>query len=296
MRKTPEFEACLAELIRLPSVSSIATEYDQSNRGIIDALANYLEALSFDCEIMTISQAPEKCNLIARRGAGDGGLVLSGHTDTVPYDEEWWDTDPFTLTKKNENYYGLGTADMKSFFPIIFEALERLSDFKFEQPLVVIATADEESTMAGARALENKLLAPYCLIGEPTGLIPRHIHKGIIIETIYLEGKAGHSSVPASGKSALEGMNDVINALTDWRTELQNEYRNPDFDCPVPTLNFGRIQGGDSANRICAKCELSIDLRMLPGMDLKEMQDKLYETVRRAVFKVWFKLAVFIPI
>lgn len=283
MRKTPEFEACLAELIRLPSVSSIAAEYDQSNRAVIDVLAGYLDALNFDCEIMTLNAAPEKCNLIARRGAGNGGLVLSGHTDTVPCNAERWNTDPFELTGKDGNYYGLGTADMKSFFPIIFEALERLSDFKFEQPLVVVATADEESTMAGARALENKPLAPYCLIGEPTGLIPVHRHKGIIVETIRLDGKAGHSSAPDLGNNALEGMNAVINALTDWRTELQNERENPDFDGHVPTLNFGRIQGGDSANRICAWCELSIDFRLLPGMDLKVMKDKIHTVVRRAV-------------
>ncbi len=77
MRKTPEFEECFAELIRLPSVSSIDPEHNQSNRGVIDALANWLEALGFACEIMPVSDKPEKCNLIASRGEGEGGLVLS---------------------------------------------------------------------------------------------------------------------------------------------------------------------------------------------------------------------------
>ncbi len=285
MRKTPEFEDCFAELIRLPSVSSIDPKHDQSNRAVVDTLANHLEALGFDCDVTIINDNPEKCNLVARRGKGSDGLVLSGHTDTVPYDEKGWDTDPFQLTKRNGNYYGLGTADMKCFFPIVFEALERLSGVEFDHPLTVVATADEESTMSGACAIHNagKSLGRYCIIGEPTGLVPRYTHKGIIIETIYVQGQSGHSSDPSLGNSALEGMNDVINALRVWRNDLQASNINEDFNIPVPTLNLGRIQGGDSPNRICANCELSIDLRMLPGMDLNALKQELRQVVEDAI-------------
>ena len=107
MRKTPEFEDCFAELIRIPSVSSIDPAHDQSNRGVIDALANNLELLGFSIEIMPLIDSPGKFNLIARRGAGqadeNNGLVLSGHTDTVPYDRSGWHTDPFQLTRLNGN-------------------------------------------------------------------------------------------------------------------------------------------------------------------------------------------------
>ncbi len=287
MRKTPEFEDCFSELIRIPSVSSIDPEHDQSNRGIVDALANCLESLGFTCEIMPISDKPEKCNLVARRGQfeGKGGLVLSGHTDTVPYDANGWKTDPFTLTRKKDCYYGLGTADMKSFFPIIFETLERLSDINFKQPIVVVATADEESTMSGVRAIQadGRSLGRYCLIGEPTGLKPIHMHKGIIVEIINIQGRSGHSSNPKLGNSALEGMNTVINSLIQWRDELQTNNKNSNFAIPIPTMNFGRIYGGDSPNRICANCELSMDIRMLPGMDLEETQSSLRNIVKEAL-------------
>ena len=224
MRKTPEFEDCFAELINLPSVSSIDQRHDQSNRGVIDALANWLDVLGFVCKIMPVSEQPEKCNLIAHRpgqveSMGGAGLVLSGHTDTVPYDANSWNTDPFTLTRRNNSYYGLGTADMTNFFPIIFETLERLSDINFKQPITVVATADEESTMSGARALGGRSLGRYCLIGEPTGLKPIHMHKGIIIEVIKIRGRSGHSSNPDLGNSAPEGMKTVINSLKQWRNE-----------------------------------------------------------------------------
>ncbi len=286
MRKIPEFEDWFAGLIRLPSVSSIDSAHDMSNRNVIDVLANWFDALGFDCEIMPVSNSPEKCNLIAKRGenksGGNSGLVLSGHTDTVPYDLNGWDTDPFSLTKKEGCYYGLGTADMKSFFPIILETLERLADTKFSAPITVVATADEESTMLGARLIQqnNKVSGRYCIIGEPTGLKPIHSHKGIIIETIQIEGRSGHSSDPTFGNSALEGMHDVISSLREWRNELQAEFTNKDFKLPVPTMNFGRIHGGDSPNRICANCELSLDLRMLPGMKLEELSEQLRNRVK----------------
>jgi acetylornithine deacetylase len=289
MRKTPEFEQCFAELIRNPSVSSIDPAHDQSNREVIDTLANYFDSLGFSCEIMPVSDKPEKCNLIAKRGQNDdndkNGLVLSGHTDTVPYDLNGWDTDPFSLTKKDDCYFGLGTADMKSYFPIILETLERLSDASFNSPITVVATADEESTMSGARLIQenNKVSGRYCIIGEPTGLKPIHSHKGIIIETIQIEGRSGHSSDPTLGNSALEGMHDVITALREWRDELQSENINDDFKLPVPTMNFGGIHGGDSPNRICANCELSMDLRMLPGMKLEELNNELRSKVKQTL-------------
>ena len=287
MRTSPEFEQCFRELIEQPSVSSIDPAHDQSNQGVIDTLANWLEALGFDCEIMTVSKQPLKSNLVAVRGEKDqaAGLVLSGHTDTVPYDDSGWDTDPFQLTEKNGNYYGLATADMKSFFPIIIETLERMQSKDFSRPITVIATADEESTMSGARLLQDSgnVSGDYCIIGEPTGLKPIYSHKGIIIESIHLQGRSGHSSNPALGNSALEGMNIVINELQQWREELQAENRNDDFAVPFPTLNFGRIHGGDSPNRICASCELSMDLRMLPGMNIETLTEQLHTKVKEAL-------------
>ena len=296
MRRTPEFEDCFAELIRQPSVSSIDPAHDQSNREVINTLANHFDVLGFDCEIMPVSSNPDKFNLIAKRGENisgeNSGLVLSGHTDTVPYDLSGWDTDPFTLTKKNDCYYGLGTADMKSFFPIILETLERLRDTTFSAPITVVATADEESTMLGAKLIQqnNSVAGRYCIIGEPTGLKPIHSHKGIIVETIQIEGRSGHSSDPTLGNSALEGMYDVMTALREWRNELQKEYINEDFKLPVSTMNFGRIHGGDSPNRICANCELSLDLRMLPGMKLSDLNEQLRSRVKQTLADTGLKV------
>ena len=107
------------------------------------------------------------------------------------------------------------------------------------------------------------------LFRSPTGLRPIRLHKGILMEAIHLRGRSGHSSDPSLGNNALEGMHAIISELLRWRAELQAEHRNPLFAVPVPTLNLDHIHGGDNPNRICADCELHIDLRPLPGMEYR---------------------------
>jgi len=133
---------------------------------------------------------------------------VAGHTDTVPFDAGRWRYDPFAGAIADERIYGLGSADMKSFLALAIEAAREFSVRDLRQPLVVLATADEESSMSGARALAaaNRPLGRHAVIGEPIGLKPIRMHKGILMEAIRLEGRSGHSSNPALGASALEGM------------------------------------------------------------------------------------------
>jgi acetylornithine deacetylase len=103
----------------------------------------------------------------------------------------------------------------------------------------------------------------------------------MMMEAIRLTGKAGHSSNPALGNSALEAMHQVIGELLKWREELQSRYKNPLFEVPVPTMNFGHIHGGDNPNRICGSCELQIDIRPLPGMKITELRVEMQQRLQR---------------
>lgn len=273
----------LGQLIAAPSVSSVSPEFDSTNRPVIDLLANWCDALGFAVEVLPLPKQPHKANLIATLGHGSGGLVLSGHTDTVPYDEGRWNSDPFKLTEADGRVYGLGTCDMKSFFAFALEAARQFHQQPLQQPLILLATADEESSMDGAQALVElgRPKARYAVVGEPTGLRPVHAHKGILMESIHLTGRAGHSSDPSLGINALEGMHAVISDLLSWRKQLQDTHHDPAFKVPVPTMNFGHIHGGDNPNRICGDCELHIDLRPLPGMDLEWLRHHLDERMER---------------
>lgn len=294
MQKTPTVLEMIDGLISIPSISSVRPEFDQANQPVIDQLANWLSATGYQVEIVPVPGQTGKANLVATLGSGPGGLVLAGHTDTVPYDEGRWNYDPFKMTKTNERLYGLGTADMKSFLAIAIEAASQFDPAQFKAPLILVATADEECSMSGARALVERKLpqARHAIIGEPTGLRPIRMHKGILMESIHLRGRSGHSSDPSLGNSALEGMQTVLNELTSWRNELQQKHTNALFDIPVPTLNLGHIHGGDNPNRICAECELHIDLRPLPGMDINELRSIMRERLSLALNDSGLELTV----
>lgn len=273
----------LRTLIATPSVSCVNPEFDQSNRPVIDHLATWLTDLGFRVEVFPLKTQPQKANLVATLGTGSGGLVLAGHTDTVPYDPTRWQSDPFKLTERDHRLYGLGSADMKSFFALAIEAARhfRVSDFK--EPLIIVATADEESSMDGAIALveSGRPRARYAIVGEPTQLQPIRAHKGIMMDSIRVQGKAGHSSDPALGNSALEGMHQVMTEVLAFRQEIQQRYRDIHFKVPYPTLNLGHIHGGDNPNRICGQCELQFDLRPLPKMDPDALRTELQERLQR---------------
>lgn len=281
----PKLEELMQQLIAMPSISCTNPALDQGNRNVINTLASWLEDLGFSTDIQPLNADGSKANLIATIGKGSNGLVLAGHTDTVPYDENRWNSDPFRLTEANGRLYGLGTADMKSFFALIIEAIRDLDLSSLQQPLIILATADEETSMNGARALNAGHLqgARFALIGEPTGLKPVRMHKGMMMEAIRLTGLSGHSSNPALGNSALEAMHRVMTELLKWREELQHANNNPLFEIPVPTMNLGHIHGGDNPNRICGYCELQIDIRPLPGMNLTKLRNELEQRLQKTL-------------
>jgi acetylornithine deacetylase len=302
----------IRELIATPSISSVSPEWDTPNTAVISGLAERLETAGWQVEIQDIPDHPGKQNLIATLGKDTGidqgenkdenlvenkkqggkkylnqGLVLSGHTDTVPCDDALWTSDPFRLTERDQRLYGLGSADMKAFLAMAISACADIDPAKLTAPIILLATADEESSMAGARALvaAGKPNARYAVIGEPTGLQPIRMHKGIFMESITVKGQSGHSSNPELGRNALDGMQAVINELQSWRDELRAGPLNSAFAVPYSTLNLGHIHGGDNPNRICGECELQIDLRFIPSLNKTELREELHQRLEQMLAK-----------
>lgn len=282
-QRLPPLDRMLDGLIAAPSVSSMIPAFDTSNRIVTERIADWAAGLGFRTDVHEV--APGKFNLVATLGDGDNGLVLAGHTDTVPWDDGGWRHDPLRATVVDGRVYGLGAADMKSFFAIALDAVRGLDAGRLRAPLHLVATADEESTMSGAQALAESGIggAAHAVIGEPTGLQPIRAHKGIMMEALRVVGRPGHSSDPTFGANAIEGMHRVIGALLEWRDELQRLHREPAFDVPVPTMNLGHVHGGDNPNRICPSCDLQLDLRPLPGMAIDELRAELVYRARAAL-------------
>lgn len=274
MNRIPDLKSRFSSLIYAPSISASEPELDMSNHSVIAMLSDWFSTLGFQCEISKVAATRDKQNLVAKIGSGEGGILLAGHTDTVPFDEGRWSQDPFTLTEKDDRWYGLGSCDMKGFFALVLEAVKDLPLGKLKKPVYIFASADEETTMEGAKAFAaNTDIRPdYAIIGEPTGLRPVYMHKGHLAQGIRITGRSGHSSDPARGLNAIEIMHKVIGQLLQLKQHLADNYREDAFSVPYPTMNFGHIHGGDAANRICGCCDLHLDIRPLPGMSLEDLE------------------------
>lgn len=279
MKHLPDIKQQLTTLLALPSISSTLPEYDMSNEGVINQLASWCETLGFKVDIQCVDAERKKFNLLATLGRGPGGLILSGHTDTVPCNIDKWNSDPFKLTDKDNRFYGLGSCDMKGFFALALAAVQKVDPKTLKAPIFILATADEETSMTGARALASLGLpkARAAIIGEPTGLKPINMHKGILMEGVTVTGQAGHSSDPSLGNNAMDVMHTVIGDLMNFREELKQQHHHTAFSVPTPTLNLGCIHGGDNPNRICGQCELHFDLRTMPGMNSTQIRQQIQQ-------------------
>lgn len=282
MSQLPNFTQSLTDLIASSSISSTQPSWDQGNLEVIQLLATWFEHLGFEINIQKVPETTNKYNLLAKLGSGEGGLLLAGHSDTVPFDESRWESNPLGVINKDEKFYGLGTCDMKGFFAFILQVCKKLNANDLKKPLYVLATADEETTMAGARFFsKNQILKPdVAIIGEPTNLVPVVMHKGHMSHRISVQGQSGHSSKPDLGVNAIEIMYQVIGKLIELKEKFNLNFKNDAFDVPSPTLNMGAIKGGDNSNRICGHCVLDIDLRSLPGMSDDELFHWLSEALK----------------
>ncbi|KFZ36088.1 acetylornithine deacetylase [Shewanella mangrovi] len=283
--KLPTLQQSFGALLAAPSISAIEIAQDQSNKPVLDLLCSWFGDLGFDCQQQPVPNTRDKHNFLATLGQGSGGLLLAGHTDTVPFDDGHWQVDPFKLTEKDGRWYGLGSCDMKGFFALILEALKEIPLDKLKRPLHILASADEETTMNGAKAFAaNAAIKPeYAIIGEPTNLRPVYMHKGHLAQGIRIVGRSGHSSDPAKGLNSIDIMHLVIGQLLKLRQHLADNYRENAFSVPYPTMNFGHIHGGDAANRICGCCELHLDIRPLPGIALQDLELMLHQYLQPVV-------------
>jgi len=265
------------------------------NLPLVDFLCGYLERPGVSVHRIP-SPDGRKANLIVRAGppadaAARAGLVLSGHTDVVPADEDGWHSDPFVLTDRGDRLAGRGSADMKGFLALAANLFREVDPGRLAAPLVLLFTYDEEVGTLGARDLvagwpgveaETGPLPRAAVIGEPTRLVPARFHKGHLKLRIVLTGRSAHSGYPHLGINAIEAGGRAIAALARLRRELEAE-RPPSAEhfpeVPFVPLNVGTVAGGSAVNVVPDRCVLEVGLRPLPGSDGEE----LAALVRRAV-------------
>ncbi|MBF2734960.1 MAG: acetylornithine deacetylase [Betaproteobacteria bacterium AqS2] len=285
--------AFLAELVAAKSVSSKDPALDVSNKEASEAVASMLRGHGFDAELREVKGLAGKYNVESLLGPDEAGegLLLAGHTDTVPYDAAAWASDPLELSVRDGRGYGMGACDMKAFFAAVAGALALVDLKSIKRPLRVWATANEECGMEGAsQIVKDAPASRHALVGEPTALVPVYAHKGGMAEKIVCHGRAAHASDPSQGVSALEAMAKVMAALRTAHEASCAERADAIFTPPEATMNFGLCRAGAAFNTVPDHAELWVDRRLLPGEECAAVRKHLHEVARAAVADMEVKL------
>ena len=242
--------------------------YDTSRRAGIglatDFVAGWLEARGARVERLT-PIGGRRC-LIARVGSGPARLILNGHLDVVPGHEE-----QFVPRIEGGRLYGRGAYDMKAALAAMMLALCDLGPRGvpgLEVMLVVVP--DEERTEPGENCTEvmvrDGLRGDFVICGEPTDLQVGVQAKGVLILRVEVSGVAAHGSTPWLGENAVLKAVELFRRIGELPFARESA---PLFD--RPSLNLGRIHGGDAVNKVPDSCRMDIDIRYLPGQRHEEV-------------------------
>jgi len=260
------------------------------NAPFIAALSELCDGLGADVVLREKEGDAGQVNLLARLGPaeGEGGLLLAGHTDTVPWDASMRAT--VAPERDGRRLYGRGTCDMKGAIAAMVCAAERVDAAALRKPLWMAFTFQEEIGCLGAKELVHAPVAlpvDHCIIGEPTGLRPVTRHKGYVIARAHLRGLPCHSSDPSQGISAIHAGARAIDALL----ALGEDWKGRGHDAgglapPYTTLNIGLFDGGAARNMVPERASFTIEIRPLPGLDPDDLLNEVEEVARAAASTV----------
>ena len=278
--------AGLAWAQRLVRFNTVSRE---SNLPLIECIADHLRSLGVPLRL-SWDDNRRKANLFATLGEGKpGGVILSGHTDTVPWDGQAWTVDPLGADLRTVDgeprLYGRGSADMKGFIGLVVAQTQAFLDADLPHALHYAFSYDEEVGCFGAQTLLADLaesglpkaaLPRLCIVGEPTSMVPAIAHKGVARWRCCVKGRAAHSSQTHIAVNAIEAAARLVAGLADMADDFAARGpRYAGFEVPWTTAAVGVIEGGIADNVVPEDCRFHYEFRALPGTDVAALQRRV---------------------
>lgn len=228
-----------------------------------------------------------KANLFATLGEGKpAGIILSGHTDTVPWDGQDWSVDPLAAVVRDGRLYGRGSADMKGFIATAVAHAQLFLESELPFAVHLAFSYDEEVGCFGVRELiadmrEAGVRPLACIVGEPTSMVPAIAHKGVYRYRCCVRGKEAHSSLTPASVNAIEMAARVVGRIRDMAEGFEREEpRHAGFDVPFSTASVGQFHGGIADNVVPRDAEFRYEFRDLPTADARAMQEQVVAYAR----------------
>lgn len=240
-----------------------------TKEGANEALLFCADWLKEKGETVTIHDNKGYLMLTAVKGQGPETIVWNGHVDVVPGHKE-----QFVPVEEQDRIYGRGAADMKAGVAAMMQAFIELKTADLNRVVQLHIVTDEE---IGGRntskwLVEQGFHGDFVICGEPTGLKVGLQSKGILRMDMIFKGKPAHGSRPWEGINAIESAMKFHMAAADlpFRKESTEYYEQPSVNLPL-------IKAGDRYNVVPEICEMSYDIRFMPGQDKEEIVRQLAE-------------------
>lgn len=212
--------------------------------------------------------------------ASDPAVILHGHMDVVPAE-----AGQFEPRIEGDRLIGRGAYDMKAALAAMMLALPEPGSAPDGLRVALGIVSDEESEEDKDRGsdflVDSGLTGSFAITGEPTDLHVGVAAKGVLALRIGVSGRAAHGSTPWLGDNAVLRAVDMFRGLESLPFARESSEL---FD--RPSINLGRIQGGDALNKVPDHCAIDVDIRYLPNQDpevilgqIRELEPAGIETI-----------------
>ncbi len=263
------------DLIRVPSFSGDAEGLSRISRIVSEEMSE------IGLSVESIEAEKGLTNVIGKFKGSDTApwILFNGHTDVVPAPgSEDWVVEPFSAEVKDGRIYGRGACDMKGGLAAMLAAPRIVFSLfpEYKGNIILTATVDEE--IGGFKGMkyvvEQGIKADMGIVCEPTKLKIVNVCKGLLWLRLRTKGKSAHGGMPEHGINAIYKMSKILSRLEGYDFN-----QTPHEVLGRPTVNVGRIGGGEKPNIVPDSCEAEIDIRYLPEQNHLQIIDDLEKLI-----------------
>ena len=219
--------------------------FDTSNaegvRRCAEFVAGWLEARDVETRQIESRGLPVT---MAEVGPADAPtLVLHGHLDVVPAASE-----QFEARIDGDRLYGRGAYDMKgavAAMMLVMRDAREQDGARLRLGIVSDEESEEEENRGSDALVADGFIGEFAITGEPTNLQVGVQAKGVLAMRLGISGRSAHGATPWLGDNAIVKAVEVFRAIESLPFARQSSEL---FD--RPSINLGRIWGGDALNRV----------------------------------------------
>lgn len=252
--KANTMEQFLTQLIEIPSVSSDLEQL----KAVADFVEGYLKQNDIQVERFEKNGKPSLVAYTQQPQDKKFRVILNGHLDVVPAA-----AGEFTVRVDGKKMYGRGTSDMKGVDAGMIDVFIKFAKRNGAEGIGLMLTCDEE--VGGFNGVDY--LLNECGYSADVAFIPDGgdnwtictDEKAVLFVKVSAQGVSAHGSRPWQGENAVE---KLMNAYQGIKEVFESRWGLPTADNYwLPTINLGKIQGGDATNKVAESAEMNVDVR-----------------------------------